>query len=143
MDPIRWAEFAAANARLADHVQRRLSEGIAYFATIRPNGWPRLHPLGVMFRNGSAVVVMFPTSPKAHDLRRNGRYAVHCTVEDNTGGRGEVLLTGVARPTEPTEADVGRGWIAFELLVGEVRATTYDHDQGAVSERWPPRSARR
>jgi hypothetical protein len=139
VEAVRWSEFAEANPRLAEHAQRRLSTGICYFATVRRDGSPRVHPLGVDFRDQRAVVVMFPTSPKAHDVRRNGWYAVHCTVEDNTGGEGEVLVTGTAVPTEPTEADVERGWIAFELRVGEVRSTTYDAEsKRPVSERWTP-----
>ena len=139
MDAVEWSAFADANGTLALHVQKRLGNGIAYFATVRADGWPRVHPLGVMFRDGKCVVVMNPNSPKGHDLRRNGHYAVHCTVEDGTGGGGEVLLLGVAVPTDPTESDVERGWIAFELLVGEVLATTYDAvQQCPVSERWRP-----
>ena len=138
-DAVRWAEFAKVSPRLAEHAQRRLSAGICYFATVRRDGAPRVHPLGVDFRDGSAVVVMFPTSPKSHDLRRNGWYAVHCTVEDNTGGGGEVLVSGKAVPTDPTQADRDRGWIAFELLVGEVRSTTYDAEsKRPVPERWTP-----
>ncbi len=137
MNTVPWSEFAHADSGLAEHVERRFSDGIAYFATERLDGWPRVHPLGLEFREGRCVVVMFPTSPKGHDLRRTGRYAVHCTVEDGTGGGGEVLMTGVAVPTEPTESDVERGWIAFELLVGEVLATTYNHDQKRpFSKRW-------
>ncbi len=139
MNAVPWSDFADANPRLAAHAQRRLAAGICYFATIRPDGFPRVHPLGVNFRDCHAVVVMLPTSPKGHDLRRNSRYAVHCTVEDNYGGGGEVLVTGMAVSTEPTEADVERGWIAFELLVGEVRSTTYDGEaKRPVSERWRP-----
>jgi hypothetical protein len=137
MNSVPWAEFVRADSVLAEHVEKRFGDAIAYFATERPNGWPRVHPLGVMFREGRCIVVMFPTSPKSHDLQRNGRYAVHCTVEDGTGGGGEVLMTGIAVPTEPTESDVERGWIAFELLIGEVLATTYDHDKKRpVSKRW-------
>jgi hypothetical protein len=48
-----------------------------------------------------------------------------------------VLVTGTAIPTESTQADRGRGWIAFELLVGEVLATTYDAEkQRPISTRW-------
>jgi pyridoxamine 5'-phosphate oxidase-like protein len=143
MDTVQWSEFAEANETLAHHVQKRLSGGIAYFATVRADGWPRLHPLGVIFRDGKCLVVMYPNSPKGHDLRRNGHYAVHCTVEDDTGGGGEVLLSGVAIPSDPTESDVERGWIAFELLVGEVLATTYDSaQQRPISERWRPAAGR-
>lgn len=137
MQAVRWAEFAESSPTLAKHVQQRFAGGIAYFATVRPDGWPRVHPVGVVFRDAGCVVVMFPSSPKRQDLRRNGRYAVHCTAEDGTGGGGEVLMSGLAVSADATEEDKERGWIAFELLVGEVLATTYDHNQKRpISERW-------
>jgi hypothetical protein len=137
VDAVSWEEFAAACPALADHVKQRLAGGIAYLATVRSGGWPRVHPVGVIFREGKCVVVMYPRSPKGHDLLRNGRYAVHCTVEDSMGGGGEVMLSGLAVPTEPTEKDVERGWIAFELLVGEVLTTTYDRaDKRPIFDRW-------
>jgi hypothetical protein len=96
-------------------------------ATVRRDGWPRVHPVGPFaLRDGRLVVTMYPTSPKAHDIRRTGRYALHGPAEDTEGGGGEVLVTGTAVEAEPTEADNAKGYIVFELLVGEVLATTYD-----------------
>ena len=37
-----------------------------------------------------------------------------------------VLMTGVAVVVEPTDYHRERGWIAFELLIGELRATHYN-----------------
>jgi len=125
---------------LAEHVRKRLGAGICFLATSRPDGWPRVHPIGpAVPEDGTIVVGMLPTSPKGHDLLRNGRYALHCVVEDGYGGGGEVLLTGTAAPREPTSEQRQRGWVAFELLVGEVLTTTYDHaQQHPVSTRWKP-----
>jgi len=39
---------------------------------------------------------MEPTSPKGHDLRRDGRYAIHCSVSDTSGAGGEFIITGQA-----------------------------------------------
>jgi len=141
MRTVSWGEFMEANPALANHVQWRFEGNIAYFATVRSDGWPRTHPLGVMFRGEKCMIVMGPSSPKGRDLRRNGRYAVHCTVEDNMGGGGEVLMSGIGVPAEPTEEDRTRGWIAFELLVGEVLATRFDAgEKRQVSQRWRPPS---
>lgn len=141
MEGVVWNEFAGSDPELARHIEERLaSRKICYLATVRPDNWPRLHPVGVNFRDGRMVVVMGPSSPKGHDLRRNGRYAIHGTVEDNQGGGGEVLLTGTARPTEATPADLERGFVAFELLIGEVLATRYDPKSSQpISTRWPAR----
>jgi hypothetical protein len=93
-----------------------------------------------MFRHGECVVVMGPRSPKRRNLERNGRYAVHCAIEDNYGGGGEALVSGIAVLTEPTDDDVDRGWIAFELLVAEVLSTTYDYAAlRPRSIRWTPK----
>jgi hypothetical protein len=80
---------------------------------------------------------MYPTSPKAWDLRRNGRYALHAAVEDTTGGGGEVLLIGTAVEAASTEADRAKGYIVFELFIAEVLATSYDPtDLRPIHTRW-------
>lgn len=138
MEALPWSEFANSNPQLARHVEERLGRVPCYLATVRPDGWPRVHPVGPLtLRGGILVVTMYPSSPKGHDLRRNGRYALHAAVEDTMGGGGEVLLTGTAVQAEPTEADRAKGYIVFELLIGEVLATTYDlTDLHPIRTRW-------
>jgi hypothetical protein len=114
--------------------------GICYLATIRPDGLPRLHPVGLNFDGDRILVPMAPTSPKGRDLRRNGHFAVHCTVEDNQGGEGEVLLTGIASQVDPTESFQSPGWVAFELAVGEILSIRHLTAGGRPTiERWRPR----
>lgn len=54
------------------------------------------------------------------------------------GGGGEVLVTGTAVKDEPTVADIAKGYIVFELLVGEVLATTFDaaDNYRPIRRRW-------
>ena len=40
---------------------------------------------------------MEPTSPKGTDLQRDGRYSLHCSVEDSSGGGGEFYVRGRAK----------------------------------------------
>ncbi|MCB0032912.1 MAG: hypothetical protein KDE51_02740, partial [Anaerolineales bacterium] len=40
---------------------------------------------------------MEPTSPKGKDLQRDGRYTLHCGVEDSDGGGGEFYVRGQGR----------------------------------------------
>ena len=138
MKTVSWGAFLRTDPELARHVEERLGAGrICYLATVRPDGWPRLHPVGVNFRGEQMVVVMYPSSPKGGDIRATGRYALHCGVEDNQGGGGEVLVTGTAGPTEAAAGDIDQGWIAFELSIGEVLATRYDGAElRPVSTRW-------
>lgn len=135
---VHWGDFRAQQPELAAHVEERLGHAPAYLGTIRKDGWPRVHPVGPLIpRNTQLVVPMYPTSPKGNDLRRTGRYALHCDVEDTQGGGGEVLITGTAREIEPTEDDLASGYVAFELLVSEVLAIQYDpNDLSPRRTRW-------
>ena len=95
-----WSEFATSSPRLAgigeDRFRRYL---MGWLATIRPNALPRLHPATpFVAADGRLYVFMEPTSPKGHDLQRNGGYALHCHVPDIIGtGHGEFLVTGFAK----------------------------------------------
>ncbi len=46
---------------------------------------------------------MEPTSPKGFDLRRDNRFAIHCSVTDTSGESGEVIVTGKAKFIEDPE----------------------------------------
>ena len=139
MDAVPWSTFAASAPDIAAHAEVRLGTAPCFLATVRRDGWPRVHPVGPFtLRDGKLVVTMYPTSPKAHDVRRTGRYALHGPAEDTEGGGGEVLVTGVAIEVEPTAADVAKGYVCFELFVGEVLATRYDagDDYRPIRNRW-------
>ena len=139
MDAVRWAEFAVAEPALSANVVDRLQSAPCYLGTVREDGWPRVHPIGVEVRDGDLVVVMYPTSPKRHDLLRDGKFALHGVVEDNVGGGGEVLVTGVAVERPASETDVSKGYVAFDLLVGEVLSVRYEGEQAdPVRRRWRP-----
>ena len=141
MDVVSWGDFVGAEPDLGKHVAARIATAPCFFATTRKDGWPRVHPVGPLVPRGDALIVtMYPTSPKAHDLRRNeGRYALHGPVEDVVGGGGEVLITGIAEEREPTEADVERGYMIFELLIGSVAAIHYEGaDHAPVRALWKP-----
>lgn len=139
MKSVAWSEFAASAGDLARHAEERLATAPSFLATVRADGWPRVHPVGPFRpRDGHLIVTMYPTSPKAADIRRTGRYALHGPVEDSEGGGGEVFIRGTAIEVEPTPDDIAKGYITFELLVGEVLATTYDpaDDDRPVRRRW-------
>ncbi len=142
-----WADFAAEAPDLAAFGQRRLERRIAYLATIRTDGAPRVHPVSPFIGDGCLAVYMEPTSFKVADLRRDARYALHCGVEDNEGGEGEFYLTGRADEiTDGRRRAEAVGWalasgyeaaarhLFFEFKLGYALATTYDG--GAKRERW-------
>jgi hypothetical protein len=89
---------------------------------------------------------MWPTSPKGHDLRRDGRYAMHCSVTDSSGEGGEFLITGTAKVVEDDEArtlaaeaasyEVVERYVLFELEVDTAFSTVYGDDDEPVREKW-------
>lgn len=92
-----WSMLEEKNPELAAFGSARLHGQVAYLATVRKDGSPRVHPLTPIIGQGHLFVFMEPTSPKGHDLRRDGRYALHCTVSDTSGASGEFSITGQAQ----------------------------------------------
>jgi hypothetical protein len=141
-----WGDFAAAAPGLAEFGRIRLERRVAYLATVRADGAPRVHPVSAFFGGRSLFLTMEPTSPKLADLRRDARYALHCGVADDSGG-GEFYTTGLAREVENEDdraavlgfaRDAGyrpeSRLLAFELGLRQVLCTTYD--AGPRRRRW-------
>jgi hypothetical protein len=143
-----WSRLAAGAPDLAAFAQSRFEGRIAYLATTRADGSPRVHPVTPFIVAGGLFVYMEPTSPKGHDLRRDNRYALHCTVEDTEGGGGEVFIAGRAEVI----ADVAtrelvfahartmgnrprERYVLFMLGVDEAMTTTYEGDT-PVRAKW-------
>jgi hypothetical protein len=143
VDAVSWEEFEASEGELAAHVLRRLTRAPCYLATTRSDGFPRVHPVGVQVRNGRLVVPMNPTSPKGSDIRRDGRFALHCAVEDNQGGGGEALVSGVGTEINSPEDFAERGWITFELRIAEVQTVRYEEEDRPIPTRWSASYRRR
>jgi hypothetical protein len=91
-----WKAFEEKNPELANFGVSRLHGQVAYLATLRKDGAPRVHPVTPIIGEGHLFVFMEPTSPKGHDLRRDGRYALHCAVGDSSGAGGEFAVRGHA-----------------------------------------------
>jgi len=135
---VSWSQFSTAAPELAAFGQQRLVGRIAYLATIRLDGSPRLHPVSPFTAGGKLFVYMEPTSPKSHDLRRDARYALHCGVEDNSGGQGEMPILGSALEVSDRQArqeafeqarQIGYApeerYVLFELRITEAKVTVY------------------
>lgn len=92
-----WQALEAGNPELAAYGAERFRRfGVAYLATVRADGSPRVHPVTPIVGQGRLFVFMEPTSPKGRDLRTDGRYAMHCTVSDSSGDSGEFFIAGRA-----------------------------------------------
>jgi hypothetical protein len=59
--------------------------------TIRPDGGPRVHPVSPIIGE-QVYLFMEPDSPKGKDLQRDGRFSLHCGVEDSGSGAGEFYI---------------------------------------------------
>lgn len=132
-----WAEFAEQAPELARFGLARLEKNrVAYLATVRAGGGPRVHPVVAFVGAGRLLLFMEPASPKGKDLQRDGRYALHCTVEDAGGGGGEFSLRGRASlnhdPALRAEAERAcpytpqADYILFVLSVEAALANVYE-----------------
>src|SRR5438094_10668788 len=95
---VTWKEFAAAEPDLADIGRSLLYQfkvGLAFLATVRRDGAPRLHPVCPVLANDRLFVLVTPTSPKRHDLLRDGRYALQ-TFPQTKPGSDEFYIAGKA-----------------------------------------------
>jgi len=132
-----WGAFERADPELSSFGRARLAERVAFLATLRADGGPRVHPVSPWFAAGRCLVRMYPSSPKVHDLRRDDRYAVHSLITDDEGSAGEFAMRGAARiVADPAvldlvntgKSDPGR-YVVFELTVGEAIGTTYEGEE--------------
>src|ERR1700751_5920922 len=79
MISLTWTEFTRHEPALADAGRRQLYQwgiGLAFLATIRPDGGPRVHPVCPVI-GGAGLHLLIKAGPKQRDLRRDGRYALH------------------------------------------------------------------
>ena len=140
-----WKILAEQQPELAAFGADRLNGKVAYLATIRKDGAPRLHPMTPIIGQGRFFVFMEPTSPKGHDLQRDGRFAIHCAVSDNSGTSGEFSVTGHAHQVDDAELralaislasyEVAERYILFEFDIESAASTIYAEDR-AVRRLW-------
>ena len=134
-----WKSLAEQQPELAAFGRERLNGRVAYLATVRKDGSPRLHPMTPIIGQGHLFVFMEPTSPKGHDLQRDGRYAIHCSVSDTSGTSGEFVVTGRAhlvddpekRPLAVSLAPYvpAERYILFEFDVESAASAIYPEDR--------------
>jgi nitroimidazol reductase NimA-like FMN-containing flavoprotein (pyridoxamine 5'-phosphate oxidase superfamily) len=147
-----WAEIAAGAPELAREGERLFRVfTLAYLATVRADGGPRVHPVTITVHDGRLYVFLVRGTPKRSDLLRDPRYALHSfpSFPGRTTGSyidDEAVVFGTARPIEDpaTRAAVAAvhndsvhdGDLLFELDVDRAQHKTR-RDGKAVYNRWP------
>ena len=144
---MNWQALADAAPDLAALGADRLHDQVAYLATIKPDGAPRLHPVRPVVTAGRLFVFSEATSPKVRDLDRDGRYMLHGTAtSDQPWDLQEFAVEGSARRIDDGQvravANAGSAFprderfLLFELGVEAAIATTYGADGQPHRQRW-------
>ncbi len=142
---VTWGTFEERAAPIASFGRERIDRRVAFLATVRSDGGPRVHPVTPWVADGRLFVRMYRTSPKAADLQRDPRFALHSMMDNDDGIGGEFSLRGRAeRVDDPGEvaaayAAIGepgtRPLVLFTLGVDGAATTEYEGDE-TVRRRW-------
>jgi hypothetical protein len=124
---ITWTDFHRQQPALADAGRRQFYHfgiGLAFLATVRPDGAPRVHPVCPVISD-AGLHLLIVAGPKRQDLHRDGRYALHSGTcppprqDDGFALAGQArqvtdaALQQVVRGRVLTERD-GKVWPSFE-----------------------------
>ena len=124
---ITWTEFSRQQPALANAGREQFYQfgiGLAFLATTRPDGAPRVHPVCPVISD-AGLHLLIVAGPKRQDLRRDGRFALHSDAcppprQDDgfalAGQAGEVTdvaLRRVVRTQVLAERD-GEVWPSFD-----------------------------
>ena len=101
---ITWNELKRQQPALAETGRQHFYQsgiGLAFLATVRPDGGPRVHPVCPVI-SPAGLHLLIIAGPKPADLRRDGRYALHSETCPPPRQDDGFALAG--RATEVTEA---------------------------------------
>jgi hypothetical protein len=156
---MRWAEFAEACPEFGDLATGRFrKDQLVMVGTLRKDGSPRISPCEVDVAAGHLFLGMMWRSPKALDLRRDPRIAVHSVTRNREGTDGDIKIYG--RALDVTDAylrSAYRGAIRaridwaptegrYHLFSVDVGSAGYIRFTGDSAETWawdPARGLRR
>lgn len=148
---VTWAEFERAEPALAAFGRERLDGTVCFHATLRTDGWPRVHPVEPWIAVGLLLVRFRAHSPKVDEVRHDGRYALHSPMDNPDGVGGEFLVRGWMEQVGSTHPaaqrfvhDAPYALAFYSMSVEEAVGTTYEGDDlDPVYRRWRPSLRRR
>lgn len=99
-----WSSFAAESPDLAARVQARFeATGLAFLATLKRDGSPRISGIEPLIAVGELWLGMMEGSRKAADVRRDPRLALHAASVDKNASEGDAKVAGRAVHATPEE----------------------------------------
>ena len=102
-----WSDFGRREPDLSGRVLARFAaHRHAVLATLRADGSPRLSGLEAPIRDGHLWLAMMPYSRKAADLRRDPRFSLHSSLDDEDVLAGDARLDGRAMAASEAEVAV-------------------------------------
>lgn len=136
---VTWRAFEDESPELGSFGRERIDRRVSFLATVRGDGGPRVHPVTPWIADGHLYVRMYPSSPKAADLERDPRFALHSMMDNDDGVGGEFALNGRANRIHDADtvssayAAIGgpgsdRPLVLFELSPDEAMATSYEKE---------------
>jgi len=139
-----WAEFERSEPDLAAFGRERLDGQVCFHATLRRDGWPRVHPVEPWIATGLLLVRFRAHSPKVDEVRHDGRYALHSPMDNPDGVGGEFLVRGWIEQVAETHPAVQRfvheatyPLAFYTMSVEEAVGTTYEGEElEPVYRRW-------
>lgn len=152
---ITWQELEVAAPGIAEPGRARLTETrIAFLATLRRDGTPRISPIEPYFTQGHLLFGAMAWTLKARDLERDPRCTLHSTIAGPDEGEVELKLYGRALDADDElRAACREGWwrseqresaSVYSLSIDEAVFVTWDHERGeVVVRRWSPESGLR
>jgi hypothetical protein len=156
---VTWGELARLRPDLTSgghDLFCQFGVGLAFLATVRPDGVPRLHPICVVLTDDGLYGLIIP-SPKLRDLKRDGRYTLHsypspenedafsltgtAVVQNAPSRRSEVItafLTQPGRQGPPLDESHFDAQTVVEFLIDSclLTRTTGHGDPNPVHEIW-------
>ena len=96
-----WSDLSAEEPEIAELGRKLLFRsrehvGLAFIATLRKDGAPRLHPISPVICKDHLYVMIPLTSPKCADLIRDARYALQAYPPLHNEENEEFYMAGCA-----------------------------------------------
>ena len=140
-----WTEFAAAAPELATAVRARLeAHKHQTLATLRRDGSPRISGTESQILEGELWIGSMWQARKAHDLRRDPRFALHSGSDEPDAWLGDAKVAGVVEEiTDPERVREINGAAGasgpshlFRLDIREASTVALNEARNRIVVRW-------